>query len=208
MADAFGIILLAAGKSSRLGKPKQLVLFNGKSLLKHGVEVAVDAITEPVIVVLGANPELLEKELENKPVTTVINSEWEEGMASSIRCGLKKLLEISPKVEAAIIMVCDQPFVTSELLAGLIEKYRETRKPIITSSYENTKGTPALFDKSVFALLLDLNGDSGAKKIMKENPDWVSEIEFPLGKIDIDTEEDEALLQKHQPPSISPEGGG
>ena len=188
--------MLAAGKSSRLGKPKQLVLFNGKSLLKHGVEVAIDVTTEPVIVVLGANPELLEKELVDKPVTMVINKEWEEGMASSIRCGLKKLLEITPNADAAVIMVCDQPFVTAELLTGLIEKYRETQKPIVASSYENSRGTPALFDKSIFALLIELKGDSGAKKIMKEHPDWVSEVEFPLGKIDIDTKEDEALLQK------------
>jgi molybdenum cofactor cytidylyltransferase len=187
--------LLAAGASARLGKPKQLLLYNGKTLLKHGVQVAVETGTNPIIAVLGANADRLIREVENEAVQVVINSGWNEGMASSIRCGLQKLLAIAPGVEAVICMVCDQPFVTVKLLADLVAKYEETRKPVIASSYENSMGTPALFDKTIFASLLALKGDTGAKRMMKENPDWVDIVNFPLGNIDIDTDLDyEALI--------------
>lgn len=192
---SYGIILLAAGASSRLGKPKQLLLYNGKSLLHHGMQVAVDTDINPIIVVLGANADLLMQEVEDKAAVVVVNKEWNEGIAASIRCGLVKLLEVVPGLEAAILMVCDQPFVTLQLLKDLVAKYQASGKPIIASSYENSVGTPALFDKTIFAVLLALKGDAGAKKIIKENPDWVSVVPFPLGNIDIDTEEDyKALL--------------
>jgi molybdenum cofactor cytidylyltransferase len=93
-------------------------------------------------------------------------------------------------VQAAIILVCDQPFVTTKLLESLVAKYQETGKPIVASWYQNSMGTPALFDTTIFALLLALKGDTGAKKIMTQNPDWVSTVDFPLGEIDIDTMED------------------
>lgn len=175
-------------------------MYNGKTLLRHGVQVAIDSGVKPIIAVLGANADALIKEIEYKEVQVIINREWNEGMGSSIRCGLQKLLDIAPGVDAAIFMVCDQPFVTVKLLNGLVAKYQETVKPIIASSYENSMGTPALFDKTIFAALMALKGDSGAKIIMKENPDWVGVVNFPLGNIDIDTEEDyEELLKPPLP---------
>ncbi len=165
-------------------------MYNGKTLLRHGVQVAIDSGVIPIIAVLGANADALIKEIEYKEVQVIINREWNEGMGSSIRCGLQKLLDIAPEVNAAILMVCDQPHVTAKLLMELVAKYQETVKPIIASSYENSMGTPALFDKTIFAALMALKGDSGAKIIMKENPDWVGVVNFPLGNIDIDTEED------------------
>ncbi len=195
MAWSYGILILAAGVSSRLGKPKQMLHYNGKTLLQHGLQVAIDSAASPVIAILGANADLLKKDIDNNKITIVINKEWSEGMASSIRCGLEKLLEIAPLVDAVIIMVCDQPHVNVKLLNGLVEKYGETGNPIIASSYENSMGTPALFEKSIFEKLLALKGDTGAKKIMKENAERVSVVNFPLGKIDIDTMEDyESLL--------------
>ena len=197
----FGIILLAAGSSSRLGKPKQLIIFEGKSLLQHGLQVAIDTGIGPVVTVLGANADLVSREVENQAVLVAINENWKEGMASSVRKGLQRLLNMAPETNAAIIMVCDQPFVTTKLLIDLVKKYQQTGKPIIASSYDNILGTPALFDKTIFAGLLELKGDTGAKKIIKENPDWVESVNFPLGKIDIDTEADYEGLP--QPPEKS-----
>jgi molybdenum cofactor cytidylyltransferase len=191
--------LLAAGGSSRLGKPKQLLLYNGKTLLQYGIESAIDTGTKPIIVVLGANADQLIRDINDKEVQVVVNKIWYEGMASSIRCGLQKLLEITPAVEAVIFMVCDQPFVTANLLENLVAKYKDARKPVIASSYKNGIGTPALFDKTIFAALLALKGDTGAKRIMKENPDWVDIVNFPLGNIDIDTDFDYDALLRHPP---------
>lgn len=187
---SIGIILLAAGASSRLGKPKQLLLYEGKTLLQHGIQIALATGSECIIAVLGANMDFLTKETANQSIDVVLNNEWNEGMASSIRCGVNHLLAKAPHVAAAIIMVCDQPYVTTTLLKDLVTKYQETGKPIIASSYKNNQGTPALFDKTIFASLLDLKGDVGAKGIMKANPDLVALVNFPLGYIDIDTEED------------------
>lgn len=187
---SYGIILLAAGASSRLGKPKQLLLYQGKTLLQHGIQEAAATGAKPIIAVLGANADFLIKETANQSIEVILNKDWSEGMASSIRCGIKHLQAMEPEVDAAIIMVCDQPYVTTKLLEDLVKKYQETRKPIIASSYENNQGTPALFDKTIFAALLELKGDVGAKRIMKANPDLVALVNFPLGNIDIDTKED------------------
>ena len=199
--------MLAAGESARLGRPKQLLLYKERTLLQHGVQVAIDTRKKPVIAVLGANADLLLREIGDKGVQAVINYKWNEGVASSIRTGLGKLLEIAPGVDMVIIMVCDQPFVTVKLLEDLVTKHEETGKPIIASSYENSMGTPALFDKTIFALLLALKGDEGAKRIMKLNPDWVDIVNFPLGNTDIDTDSDYEALVKRPPPS-PPKGEG
>jgi molybdenum cofactor cytidylyltransferase len=190
MAGKLGIVLLAAGASTRLGNPKQLLLHQGKTLLEHGLQVALDSGEKPIVAVLGANAEIMMKQIKNEAVHLVINKNWQEGIAASIRCGLEKLLEISPRVEAVIIMVCDQPFVTPKLLNDLASNYQESGKPIVASRYENSLGTPALFDKTIFTALLALKGDIGAKKFIREQVDLVSEVDFPLGHIDIDTGDD------------------
>lgn len=184
------VIILAAGSSSRLGRPKQLLPFNGKSLLENAIDVANDSIGEPVIVILGSNAEILEKEILEKKVHTEENREWQEGMASSVRCGISALMRIAPAVDAAIIMVCDQPFVSPELLNELINQQKNTGKLIVTSQYENAIGPPALFYKTIFPELLKLKGDAGARKIIEQRKDDVATVSFKKGNIDIDTETD------------------
>ena len=194
--NSYGIILLAAGQSARLGKPKQLLNYKGKTLLEHSLQVAIDTQLKPIVTVLGSNADLLKKSVEHFDTKVVVNQQWSEGMASSIRCGIEELIKITPTISGVIIMVCDQPYVTAKLLTDLVEKHEHSSKPIVASSYKNNIGTPALFDKTIFALLLSLKGDSGAKKIMKSNPDWVEPVNFLFGEIDIDTTEDYDLLIK------------
>ena len=196
LLNSYGIILLAAGQSARLGKPKQLLNYKGKTLLEHSLQVAIETQLQPIITVLGANADLLKKSIDHFNTKVVINQQWSEGMASSIRCGMEELIKITPTIAGVIIMVCDQPYVTAKLLIDLVEKYKYSLKPIIASSYKNNIGTPALFDKTIFALLFSLKGDSGAKKIMKSNPDWVETVNFLFGEIDIDTTGDYDLLIK------------
>ena len=196
LLNSYGIILLAAGQSARLGKPKQLLNYKGKTLLAHSLQIAIETQLQPIVTVLGANLDTLKQSIEPTNTNIVINQEWSEGMASSIRCGMEELLKIAPSIAGVIIMVCDQPYVTAKLLTDLVEKHEDSSKPIIASRYNNNIGTPALFDKTIFALLLSLKGDSGAKKIMKSNPDWVETVNFPFGEIDIDTSLDYELLMK------------
>lgn len=185
-----GLILLAAGASRRMGQPKQLLPFAGKSLLQHGLQAALEADVDPVIVVTGAEASLVEKEIHDIKINIVENEGWEEGTASSIRCGLNALLEIVPEIGHVIFMVCDQPFVTARLLNELIETCDDTGKDIIACAYDGTVGTPALFSKNYFPALLELQGDEGAKKLLKQYSDAVGVISFAKGSIDIDTMND------------------
>jgi molybdenum cofactor cytidylyltransferase len=184
------VIILAAGASSRLGRPKQLLPYQGKSLLAHAVDTAIDADADPVIVVLGADAPAVEKEIDEKKVHIVTNTEWKEGMASSIRCGLQTLKRTALMSDAVILMMCDQPYVSPSVLNELIATQKNTGKPIVLSRYGNTKGPPALFYKTLFAELMDLTGDEGARSIVAKHGSDVATVLFEKGNIDIDTEED------------------
>lgn len=190
------IVVLAAGMSSRLGSPKQLLVYQGKSLLKHVVNAALQTSMRPVVVVLGANSDAVKKEIEGTELMVVENEGWEEGMASSLRCGLAAVQKISADVDGIIFMVCDQPFVSKSLLESLLQAQHETGLPIVASSYEGKLGTPALFHQSLFAELMELKGDTGARKLIREHEDLVKTVAFPKGIIDIDTKADyDTLLQ-------------
>lgn len=195
-SNTCAVILLAAGASNRMGKPKQLLEYNGTGFLSHMVNVITDCKADIMIVVLGANAEGLEKEVDNNKVVKVRNHEWQEGMASSIRCGLNALLVIEPSCDSVLFLTCDQPHVPASLLNNLINMHRDTGKPIVACSYANTIGIPALFHKSMFAELKELKGDTGAKKIIVTHKDIAEVIPFPLGSIDIDTTDDYKALNE------------
>lgn len=185
-----GIVILAAGASTRLGKPKQLLQYNGKSLLQHIVSEALKSNAGPVIVVVGANADSISKEIDKTKVHVVMNTAWGEGMASSVRIGLKTLQKLSPSTDGVIIMVCDQPHVSDTLIKELINTHKKTNKPIVGSNYGEAIGPPALFHRSLFSELMQLRGDTGARKIMQHHIDEVETVLFSRGKIDIDTKED------------------
>lgn len=185
-----GIILLAAGKSSRLGRPKQSLLYNGRTFVQHSLHVALSSAAKLVLVVLGAHADRIKKEIEGIDVHVIENPEWEEGMASSIRSGLKAFNEIAPAGEGVILMVCDQPFVTASLLNQLIAAHENTGKPIVACGYENTFGPPVFFHRSFFAELQQLKGDVGARKILSQHAELAEVIPFEEGGYDVDTEAD------------------
>jgi molybdenum cofactor cytidylyltransferase len=184
-----GIILLAAGSSSRLGRPKQLINYQGKTLIQNSIEAAQHCAPHDLVVVLGCNPELIQKGIESKEVTVLVHAHWEEGMSSSMQCGLRHLLETS-QVEQVILMLCDQPYVTQGLLDQLINEKKDSGKGIVACNYAGTLGVPALFDQHYFPELLALNGAEGAKKVILNHQDDIFLVDFPLGAVDLDTEED------------------
>ena len=188
--DKIGLIILAAGGSSRLGRPKQQLPFKTSTLLQHASHVALDSDCKPVVVVLGASAEESKKDLENVPVEIMVNDLWQEGMSSSIKVGLSRLLEISPDTDGVILMVCDQPYVTPHLIRKMIKAWLQSGKGILACTYSGTMGTPALFAKDYFQDLQSLQGPDGAKKVLLAYQSFVNLIPFPLGQVDIDTPED------------------
>lgn len=191
-----GLVLLAAGASTRLGEPKQQLPYQGTTLLQHAIHTALDSVCKPVVVVLGAKADELLTVPDDARITKVKNHQHQEGMASSIRCGLAQMLTQAPNVTACIFMVCDQPFVSPALLKKLVRQKQESEAGIVASAYENTLGTPVLFDRRYFPELLDLQGQEGAKKVVMRYRQDVVAVPFPEGSIDIDTAEDYAALLK------------
>jgi molybdenum cofactor cytidylyltransferase len=185
-----GIIILAAGPSTRLGKPKQMLIHRGKTLIEHICCEALGAGLHPVLVVTGAASAEVSKALENMPVEIVFNEQWSTGMASGITAGMSALLKQNNAIESVIIAVCDQPFVSAALFRQLIKTKAERNKGIVGSAYAGIIGTPVLFEKAYFGKLLALKGSEGAKKIVKIYNADLAGIPFEEGKMDIDTQED------------------
>jgi molybdenum cofactor cytidylyltransferase len=185
-----GIILLAAGSSSRMGQSKQLLEIGGEQLLLKSTRVALQALPEKVIIVLGANESAHRKIIEKLPVEIVTNKDWQQGMGSSLKKGMKELLLTAPKLDAVLVLVCDQPLLTTEHLDQVIKKFNLTKSPIVASYYSGTAGVPALFDKSLFKKLLNIEDQAGAKKIILQHEEVVQTIDFPQGSIDLDTLDD------------------
>jgi molybdenum cofactor cytidylyltransferase len=185
-----GIIILAAGSSSRFGRVKQLLHFNNKTLLQHVIDEAIDSGAEPIIVVTGANADEIEKNIPQDNIEIIRNDNWQQGMASGIVEGLKKAITLNNDIKKIIITVCDQPFVSSAIFKQLYEKQERSVQHIVACAYANTIGTPALFAQNYFDALMSLQGEEGAKKILKANREDVATIDFPQGAVDIDTSKD------------------
>ena len=196
----YGIVLLAAGKSSRLGTSKQLLHFDGSTLVRKAAIMALE-ISDKVIVVIGAESKALKESLHTLPLHFVHNTLFEEGIASSIRMGITALVKTFGQLSGVILIVCDQPYVLAPVLLNLVETAQKTNKGVVASAYSGTLGIPVLFHKNYFDKLLELKGDTGAKNLFNEYPEDVATIDFPLGEVDIDTLEDyEAALKMQNLP--------
>ena len=182
-----GLIILAAGASTRLGSPKQQLIYKGRTLLQHAIDMALASNCSPVIVVLGAHSMVISPEIPSGRVSVVQNPDWEEGMASSIRAGIAALQQKAPNATEVIFMVCDQPHVDTDHLNNLVRQKLDTGKGIIASYYNDTMGVPVLFDQTFFPALLSLKGEEGAKKLLYRYEQEVAAVPFPQGSVDIDT---------------------
>lgn len=204
-----GIVVLAAGGSVRLGRPKQLVPFRGRTLLRHAVEVALGAAARPadaggptrpgvvgrypVVVVIGAEGARTRTELSGLRVLVVDNQRWREGLSTSLRAGLTGL-DATADPDAALFTTCDQPRVTSQVLRRLIDAYAASRAPVVACAYGGGLGVPALFDRSLFPELRALQGDAGARLVIAAHRDVAVPVPFPEAAVDVDTAADVAGL--------------
>ncbi len=184
-------MVLAAGGSSRLESPKQLLFHAGKTLVRRAAEAAMEAGCAPVAVVLGSQAEQVAEALVGLPVRAVHHPAWAEGMGGSLRAGLKAL---SGEVDALLVVLCDQLRVDVAHLRALLEAFASTGAPIIASGYEGTRGVPALFSRAMFAELEALGADQGARGVIARQPARVVEVPLPGGGEDVDTRGDLSRL--------------
>ena len=191
-----GIIILAAGASQRMGRPKQtLALESGKSMLQTTVETALATKLRPVIVVVGANKAEVVPELAGYSVTIVDNAYWQEGMATSIKVGLAGLYMTEPKLDGVLMLVCDQPYLTATLLEHMVTTFQESGKKAVACRYKKQWGVPVLIGRELLAELIEIKGDQGAKPMLQKHKAEVAFVDFDRGIIDLDTPEDyEAFL--------------
>lgn len=189
------IFILAAGSSSRMGSPKQLVKIGDKNLLQMTTEAASKSKANEVFILLGYQAKLIEKEINLADVQILYNEDWNNGIGTSVKLAAKELLTKHLEFDSAIFTVCDLPYLTESHFDKLINTHLITSKPIIASSYNGINGVPALFDRSQFAKLLVIPDHTGAKPIIDyAQPEDITTVPFEEGLLDIDYPED--LLEK------------
>ena len=193
-----GAIVLAAGASTRLGEPKQLIRIDGVPLIVRIATAALDSPLWPIVIVVGANAVEVRSELARLPVLIAENSAWIEGMASSLRTGMATLQSFSRRLDGALIALCDQPAFTSKTIARLLDNAPVPLEGhIVASQYQGRLGAPALFSRTYFSALSNLSGEEGARHVIAAArlTNHVVPVDLPEMTIDLDTPADIARLK-------------
>lgn len=189
-------IVLAAGSSSRLGSPKQLVELDGRPMLETVVAAVAAWPVDEVVVVLGSAAEEILEAVDLGDATVVVNEGWDEGIASSIRVGLDVLTR-DPSWERVFIVLGDQPRIPTDIPERLLTVAEDSHRPAVVPVYRYERGNPVLFERSLWPRLMTLEGDSGAAALLRTHPDWVEEVRFDhLPPRDVDTSSDVADLRR------------
>ncbi|SMC00544.1 conserved hypothetical protein [Hymenobacter roseosalivarius DSM 11622] len=197
VAGPVALILLAAGASARMGQAKQLLSYQGQTLLRRAAETAVATGCQPLVLVTGALHESLVAEVAGLPFLTTHNSDWNTGMGSSLRAGLAAAEKAPQPPAAVLIMLCDQPLVTPALLRKLLEQQRLTQVPVVAAAYGDTLGVPAVFGAATFPALRQQGGAEGARQLIARYGEAVGSVPFPGGIFDVDTPAQYAALVRN-----------
>jgi len=198
-----GLVLLAAGASTRLGRPKQLLDVGGRTLLRHMVETALESPCRPVAVVLGYLAERMARELAGLDVQRVVNADWVTGQGSSLSEGVQAIQRSASDLAAVTVMLVDQPAVTARHLTRLVEAFRRGPERMVASSYDGVLGAPALFPAGCFPALLALRGSEGARELLRADPARVRSVPFQAGSFDVDEPGDASRLDALNDPFTS-----
>ena len=194
MPDRVAILLLAAGGSARMGRPKQFLPFEGTTLLRRAAQTALATPCRPVVAVLGARAAESARELAGLEIHTSENSNWPTGMGSTIKVGLRRATELDPALDAVLLMLCDQPLITPADLARLLEARARTSATIVATAYPGSPGVPAIFSRATFPDLLALDDAAGAKPLLLAAGERVVTVPLPAALTDVDTPDDYARL--------------
>jgi molybdenum cofactor cytidylyltransferase len=185
-------IILAAGRSTRMGTPKLLLPLRGRSMLRHVIDHARGSRCDEIVVVVGEAADRVAAEARGPAVRVVVNERYREGMGTSLAAGIAAL---GAECEAAIVLLGDQPCVTAAAINGLIDAYRTTGKPIVASRYGAILGAPTLIGGACFHEARRLGGDAGGRSLIQRYPDLVAEVLLPpSAAVDVDTPEEFARL--------------
>lgn len=195
----FGVVILAAGASTRMGTPKQLIEFEGRPLLLRAVEAALASSAWPVVVVLGAHTEKIRPLLARLPVLIAENPAWSEGMASSIRAGITTVSQFSRALDGALVALCDQPAFSAETIATLLAAQHITGRSIVAARYNRRNAAPAFFLREHFPALTALTGEAGARELLNGDANRVAAVDLPALALDLDTPADVAAATGRAP---------
>lgn len=188
-------VVLAAGGSARLGRPKQLERWGDTTLLGHVVDQVRTYPVDEVWVVLGSDLEAILDGVDLTGCGVIENPEWGDGMASSLRVGLDALIQKS-RAEAALIVIGDQPAIDPDVVSAVLDAYSRSRSPVVIPKYRYTWGNPVVVDRSLWPRLMSLEGDEGAQRLFRAHPEWIEEVwTDQLPPRDVDTEADLAELR-------------
>ena len=194
-----GAVVLAAGGSSRLGRPKQLVVHDGLPLVARAARAALRAGTEPVVVVLGAGEAAVRAALSGRPVVIEANPRWADGMGTSVAAGVRALLARAPAVRGVLVTLVDQPLVGGAELRGLVDAWaraeaqageRGTPATIAAAAYAGTVGVPAVFGRAHLDALCALPAAAGAARLLRGAGASVCPVSMPEAAVDVDTPAD------------------
>jgi molybdenum cofactor cytidylyltransferase len=189
-------LILSAGESSRMGKPKALLPWHEKTLLHHAVQAARDSNITDIVVVLGSHADEVRAEVTRLGVSHTLNSNWKVGMGSSIKAGVTFIQEQYPDAKGVLIQLSDQPRINGESLSKIIAQHQEHPEKLIVTEYGGSPGVPALFPKDLFPALLKMPDDAGAKKILFQHLNQLIRVSLPEAAQDIDTPEQYEQLKK------------
>lgn len=188
--NRLGAIVLAAGASSRMGEPKQLLPLDGQPLVLRTVSTLLETAVWPVVVVVGAHHDQVRPLLARQPVLVTENPAWTEGLASSIRAGVATLQEFSRDLDGALVTLCDQPAFSPAVVAALIAVAASSGRSIAAARYGGRLGVPALFGREHFPTLAALTGETGARDFLNREPGRVAAVDLPALAVDLDTPAD------------------
>ena len=195
-------VVLAAGGSTRMGRPKLAVPVRGEPMIRRVTRAAQESRCREVIVVLGTHADVYQPLLDGLDVRIVMNTDPGEGMGSSIRVGAAA---VSPHAAGVVILLADQPFVTSEFINRLLDAAGTQRRPIVASAYEKTLGPPVYFGREMFPEVLALSGDRGARSVIEAHAAESISVPIPdASAVDIDTTGDLESVERPEGPRSCP----
>jgi len=181
-------VVLAAGSSTRMGRNKLLLELGGETVVRRAVRAAVGAGVHEVIVVLGHEEPRVRAELEGLPCTPVVNSDHAEGAGTSVRTGIR---QVAAGTDAIVVVLADMPFVTADMIATLVQRYRDTRSPLVASHYGDVQAPPTLYDRALFEELLQIPGERCAKQVVRRHEQEAVVVAWPESALrDIDVPAD------------------
>lgn len=186
---ALGAILLAAGASTRMGCVKLLLPWKNSTLLEHSIKQLKESEIDFFVVVLGANQDIIREKVNFDGIDVVVNSQWQKGMATSIASGVSFLLKKKPEIQSILVALADQPLLDYKYYNNLIDKILISKNKIVASSYSNELGVPAIFDRDYFDNLLDLEGNQGARSLLRGGSVKVAPVNAGELALDLDTRE-------------------